>query len=108
MATPKTTRKVSDIIRAYYEVAIDFASTAAEATSTAVTGILPKPFTIDRPIWFAMKPGETAIPANGILNPPSFTLVSGRVNFSVTFSNNNAAAGAAIDPASAVYCFLQL
>ena len=108
MAIPKTTKLLSNPPKGYLELSVDFASTAAEATSAAVTGVLPKEFTIDRPILVVLKPGQTAMDDNALRLEPSFTLSSGRVNYSLKFHNGNVAAGPAIDPGAKIFCFIQL
>lgn len=96
-------------IKAYHEADVNFASTAAEATSAAATVTLPKTFKLAYgPIMVRLKPGETAMDDNALLLEPSFTQSAGVVTASLKFHNGNVAAGAAIDPGVKTFCFIQL
>jgi hypothetical protein len=94
---------------AYAEVQIDFASTAAEATSAAVTKVLPEVFKPNKPIYMSLKVGEAAMDDNAIIIGPSFSYSGStkKVTLSVKFHNGNVAAGAAIAPGSKTFTVWQ-
>src|SRR5262249_37300572 len=95
----------------YFEATVDFASTAAEATSAAVTVQLPSKFRVDRPIICGLKVNQAAMNDNACWIVPSFSssIINGvtTVTASLKFANNNVAAGAAIDPGAKTFWFIQ-
>lgn len=99
--------KTSIVPNAYHEAAVDFASTNAEATSAGVQVLLPKNFVLGRPIECRLLPGQTAMNDNAILLEPAYDLSSGQVRCTLKFANNNVAAGAAIDPGSKIFYWIQ-
>lgn len=105
MASPRIPTAIGG--GAYHEQSVNFASTAAEATSAAVTFTLPTKFKLNRPIFHCLKIGEAAMDDNAAMLPPSYSQSAGVITVSMKFVNNNAAAGAAIDPGAKVFCFWQ-
>jgi len=93
----------------YYEASVDLANTAAEATSAATTVLLPSYFRPHRPIFCGMKVGEAAMEDNAVLLAVSYSYskTTDRITASLKFANNNVAAGAAINPAAKIFCFVQ-
>src|SRR5688572_24478738 len=96
--------KFSSGLGAFHKASVNFASTAAEATSAGATVTLPVEFKLDR-FTIAIVPAGLA--DNAVLLVPSFAKSSGRVVATLKFHNANAAAGAAIDPGAVDVYFLQ-
>jgi len=92
----------------YHEASVNFADTAAEVTSAAITVTLPVEFRFDSPIVVRLKIGEVAMDDNALLLEPSFAITANRVVASLRFHNANAAGGANINPGAKIFTFTQL
>lgn len=95
-------------IRAYHEASVNFADTAAEATSADASVVLPSSFKPGSPILYGLKVGEAEMDDNALLHQAHFTVSAGIVTVVLKFYNGNAAAGANINPGAKVFWFLQL
>lgn len=94
----------------YHEIAVDFASVAAEATSADVDVALPLEFKFGRPVLCGLYSDVAELDDNAVLLGPHtyWDETDQRLHAIVRLHNANAAGGAAIDAAEKVFWFVQL